>query len=215
MNRTNKKVFESLKLFLTVLAIYLISGISFLIIYGKRESFLILNSLHTKQLDLFFKYFTNIGDGLFAIMISLIMFCFRKLRLLSLVLLIAYASSGIIAQIIKHIIESPRPKLFFNDESLLHIVDGISLMGSNSFPSGHTTTAFAIVTALALFTENKLLQLSYLLTAMLVGFSRIYLSQHFPADVLAGAFLGTATSIFVFLLVSSSSRLKKSKIFCL
>ncbi|MFM7587462.1 MAG: phosphatase PAP2 family protein, partial [Bacteroidota bacterium] len=67
-----------------------------------------------------------------------------------------------------------------------------------SFPSGHTAAAFAIASLLCLIDPPKPLaqystgarQLLLLTLAFAVGYTRVYLSQHFFADVLAGSFLG-------------------------
>ncbi len=61
-----------------------------------------------------------------------------------------------------------------------------------SFPSGHTTTAFAIASVLAHGYKDKLwIVLSSYSVATLVGISRIYDGKHWASDVLAGAALGT------------------------
>lgn len=58
-----------------------------------------------------------------------------------------------------------------------------------SFPSGHTTTAFAVAASLGLFYPGVLPGL--LFCAASVALSRILLGMHFLSDVLAGAALGT------------------------
>lgn len=64
-----------------------------------------------------------------------------------------------------------------------------------SFPSGHTVTAFATVTAMAFFGPR--LGAWLFLLAVLIGASRVITGAHYPADVIAGAALGAATSIFL------------------
>jgi membrane-associated phospholipid phosphatase len=50
-------------------------------------------------------------------------------------------------------------------------------------------------TYLSLVTKDQCWQFLYCVAAFLVGYSRIYLSQHFPADVLAGTIIGTSLAI--------------------
>jgi undecaprenyl-diphosphatase len=58
----------------------------------------------------------------------------------------------------------------------------------SSFPSGHTTVAFACATVLSYF-EPRLAPALFLL-ALAIGFSRVYVGVHYPLDVLGGAVLG-------------------------
>ncbi len=63
----------------------------------------------------------------------------------------------------------------------------------NSFPSGHTAAAFVMVLLIA--TYAPVLFPVFLLLAIGIGLSRIYLGVHFPTDVLAGVFLGITSGI--------------------
>ena len=60
-----------------------------------------------------------------------------------------------------------------------------------SFPSGHTASAFLMMTLLS--STFPALQIPTFCWASLVGVARVYLSVHYPTDVLAGAFLGILT----------------------
>lgn len=78
-----------------------------------------------------------------------------------------------------------------------------------SFPSGHTTTAFAIATVLWLYGArigNRWMGAAGFVWATLVGLSRIYRGVHWPSDVLAGACLGIAGGIVVFWIAERFSR---------
>ncbi len=68
-----------------------------------------------------------------------------------------------------------------------------------SFPSGHTTAAFSIGVSIALkFTGLATISL---ILASLVGFSRMYLGVHYPTDVGAGVVVGSASAIFIKMII--------------
>lgn len=67
-----------------------------------------------------------------------------------------------------------------------------------SFPSGHTTTVFALACALTLLYPRRRLVVAGWAAAALVGASRVVVGAHFPGDVLAGAWLGTVVALGVF-----------------
>lgn len=173
----------------------LIPGSILLLSKGKAESFLILNAWHTKWLDELFIRYTELGNGFTAVALSLFFFFVLKKRNLGLTLLFAYALTGIAAQIIKPLVESPRPETYFSPQWLPFFIKEIIHTGKSSFPSGHTVTAFAVASVLALYYKNNMLHVLFLILAVAVGFSRIYLSQHFLTDVLAGSFIGVAGGI--------------------
>lgn len=67
-----------------------------------------------------------------------------------------------------------------------------------SFPSGHTSTAFATATALTLSTKKWYVAVPSYAYACAVGYSRMRLGVHFPSDVLGGMILGIGSSLLVF-----------------
>gem|GEM_PF-199220 len=67
-----------------------------------------------------------------------------------------------------------------------------------SFPSGHTSTSFAIATMFALrYPTYPLIYIPIYAWAMTIGYGRMYLGMHYPSDVLAGAIIGAGSSILI------------------
>lgn len=64
-----------------------------------------------------------------------------------------------------------------------------------SFPSGHTAAAFAL--AVAMYAVLPAWGPLFVVTALLVGWGRMYLGVHYPIDVLAGACIGLTTGTLV------------------
>ncbi len=90
-----------------------------------------------------------------------------------------------------------RPSVVLAAENL-QIVEGLSLHCCNSFPSGHTASAFAGVTVMLLVRSNIWLQLLGFILAAGISLSRVYLAQHFIEDVIAGSIIGVMVPIFIF-----------------
>ena len=199
--RKNKAYFSGLLLLV-------ISGIVLLLLMGKSAVFISLNSYHPFWLNVFFINYTFVGDGIFAIGMIVVYFLYFRKKKEAMTLLYAFLISGITVQIIKNLVNAPRPRLFFEQGQYMFFLDGVSLSNNSSFPSGHTATAFAIATIMILFLKNKKWQMPILLAAALVGYSRIYLAQHFLIDVLIGAIIGTISGFVAFYLVTNFKGIK-------
>lgn len=106
----------------------------------------------------------------------------------------AIAVSGILAQVFKHVVGRARPRLFAVDGAFRF--QGPSLQSVlTSFPSGHTTSAFAAAVALGYMKPEWRGWL--LLGAVLIGLSRILVGAHYPSDVVGGAALGGLVSVWL------------------
>ena len=66
------------------------------------------------------------------------------------------------------------------------MVKGVDVHSYGSFPSGHTATAFTFALLIALLIPSAIVSITCILIALIIGYSRIYLSQHYPVDVAAG-----------------------------
>lgn len=179
-----------------LLIVLTISGIS-LAVFSSRTIFFGLNSIHTLYLDTFFQNYTLLGDGVFSIAIFLILLLAER-SALAMQVITAYLFSGIVSQILKRAFHAPRPHSIISNAEYPHFIEGITNTGMTSFPSGHTTSVFALATILALNTTDKRFSIIYLVTAIITGYSRIYLGQHFLADVTAGALIGTFSGLLVY-----------------
>jgi undecaprenyl-diphosphatase len=116
----------------------------------------------------------------------------KKHSKLALIVMVAYLSSGIVAQIFKAIIYAPRPSLYFKLHEYKYYIDTFetSRAGANSFPSGHSASVYALVTVFAVYFKRKYISFCLITIGILAGYSRIYLAHHFLIDVLAGMILG-------------------------
>jgi len=162
---------------------------------SKADLHLWLTSFHTPIGDVFFRYYTFVGDWIpYLVIAGLLFYRYR----MAFFVLISQLATGLVSIIIKQTWNEPRPILYFQQHFpsvQLHQVVGEHLNTFHSFTSGHTITAFALFLALTFYTKNPSLHFLYFVLAMLVGYSRIYLSQHFALDVLVGSFIGVFVTI--------------------
>ena len=154
------------------------------------EIFLAINQLpHNRWLNGFFRFFTLIftgGLGWYLIMVLTLLSDPRKgTRLVRHAVLPLSAATSLVEFPIKAFFHRSRPFISF----IQAIVIG-KKPGSWSFPSGHSASSFA---GAWLFSREYPGQSPFFfLLAALVGFSRIYLGDHYPGDVLSGALSGMA-----------------------
>lgn len=181
---------QSIHIWIAV-ALLFVAAIIFLCRKNKMDGFESLACFHSKGWDVFFTWFTYIGDALFILLLAVILFFCRR-KLLSIGIIISCILSGLIAQILKNIFPSPRPAVLFREMGrAFYEIPGVTLMNSMaSFPSGHTTSAFALMTMLVLTYPKSKWNTLWLIMAAAVGYSRMYLGNHFLIDVTVGAFIG-------------------------
>lgn len=190
---------KPVKYYLTSYSLLLLITLMPLIFYTQDELFLIINSWHTEFMDKFYYWLTYLGDGIvFAVLILGLLFISYRKALLGLTIFLVTA---LVAQLLKRIVFSEvlRPVAKLGEDHVLAIPEGVSPLMHNSFPSGHTTTAFALAFFLLVSFSNKINWFILLILALLVGYSRVYLTHHYPIDVWAGSIIGTAGALFLYL----------------
>jgi membrane-associated phospholipid phosphatase len=109
--------------------------------------------------------------------------------------------------IVKQLVERERPYTSIGADIELR---GHQMVGL-SFPSGHTTTAFATAVLMMAFLPGRWRWLP-LVIAGVVGVARIYLGEHNPLDVLAGAILGTALAMLSRAFILSGDEVEGSSV---
>ena len=146
----------------------------------------------------FFEIISELGHGgIPLIILSLIMMLFSRTRRYGTAMLFGLAIGALITNCcLKILIARARPysdetQAFFNTDlyQKLWMTVGQNVESDKSFPSGHTTAAFASMTALFL-TGNKKYSWAAFIFAFLMAVARIYLVVHFASDVLAGIAVG-------------------------
>lgn len=96
------------------------------------------------------------------------------------------AFAAVATEALKVVVKRPRPYQTYSE------IYPDEIDYSNSFPSGHTSVAFAAATSVTLISKKWYVAVPAYAWAAGVGYSRIYLGQHYPSDVAAGAIVGAA-----------------------
>jgi len=100
---------------------------------------------------------------------------------------------GVLTYSLKRAINRPRPYDSYPDQIIPYTTEK-----SHSFPSGHTSLAFATATALSLKYPKWYIIAPGYFWACSVGYSRMNLGVHYPSDVLGGALLGAGSAYITY-----------------
>ena len=146
---------------------------------------------------------TYLGDfGMATIIVLALLFWKFKYAVVAIV---SFGATAGITQFLKKIIFYDVKRPLYNEElwgiyksGEIHLVEGVQQMSDYSFPSGHTTSAFSIFCFIALLSSNKWVGFASIVLAVLIGYSRVYLCQHFYEDVFVGALIGGIGSLLIY-----------------
>lgn len=163
-----------------------------LIPYGNEIC--LLNPFRHEPLNTLFIYWTKLGEEIIWIMAIILLALFKNYRSSLIALMIGFVVI-VSAYFSKTVYQTPRPAKFFSEHNRTKevvFVPNIEVFtGKTSFPSGHTMSGFAFWGIVAfIFKRRFWIDLVCGLLACGVGFSRIFLCQHFLIDVGAGGALG-------------------------
>lgn len=157
--------------------------------------FTLFNSRNYPQwLDRFMWLATQLGNLVTAVIVAFLVFFLYEHRL-ALEIIFGTFTLLLLVETIKVLTDRDRPFLTHDTARII----GWKERG-DSFPSGHTSQTFFLVT---LFIQHFHLGLTGAATlytvAAVLGFTRVYVGAHYPRDVFAGVVLGTVWGILAML----------------
>lgn len=155
---------------------------------ANRDLFLVLNHAVSVLPDSFWAHVTALADTLLALVIGTVLF--HKHPTLLRAILIAAIIATLISHTLKPLLDIARPPAVLSADSFNII--GAAWHGA-SFPSGHSVTIATLLGLPAFYfyqnRQNNVLLILFAI-ALFIGFSRIAVGVHWPADVLAGIAIG-------------------------
>lgn len=169
-------------------------------LWGKNEAFLYLNTNLGLIADKVFEYSSYLAEGWIWIPYFIVIVVLYKKDITF--ILMNFLISTLLTQFAKNyiFITAMRPISSGLDVTQIHTVAGVEIHTFNSFPSGHTATAFTLFLLTTYLFPNKYAITFGLLYALVCSYSRIYLAQHFPLDLAGGILVALLTlpfSIFI------------------
>jgi 4-amino-4-deoxy-L-arabinose transferase-like glycosyltransferase/membrane-associated phospholipid phosphatase len=155
--------------------------------------FLVNLNLQNSFFDLVMPFITK---NVWMIFLPLFLWCAAKDRKTALLALVLGVGALLLADWTSNTL-----KHFFGRVRPCHMLDGVRLLvgcgESFSMPSSHAVNAFAFMTPFYLLLQRNRIRYLFLVVAVTVGFSRVYVGVHYPSDVLAGALIGMLVSVLV------------------
>ncbi len=161
-----------------------------------------VQTIQTPILSAILKVITTLGEGgIIFILLALGLLITKKYRKAGFAMIIALAVMVVCNNLVlKEIFARPRPFNITYDwwNEIYRFPEIVSRPDSYSFPSGHTSSAFAA--AVALLWYDRKIGIPTTIFAFIMGFSRIYVEVHYCTDVLAGLVVGIIYAVIGVLL---------------
>jgi membrane-associated phospholipid phosphatase len=198
-----------------VLAIYLLLVLVAIVVifyFEKNQVHLFVNQyVGNRFVNALFFNATYLGDGVVApfLVLAVTVINMRAGFTTTCALLLA----SLISTILKYQFfdDAHRPYYIFQyfDRHDLNLVEGVEMHIHNSFPSGHATQTFAILMSAVFVAKRQGFKIFFLAVAVVAAFSRVYLSQHWLVDILAGSLIGLFCSFAFYALFILRDRMRR------
>ena len=173
------------------------------------EILLFLESVRTPFLDFIFNVITHFGDEAVAVVVlTVFLWCGNKSAAYNM-LYCTFFNLGT-NQLLKNIFKVPRP--WVKKPELTIVESAREAASGYSFPSGHTANATVLFGCIAANIKEKWKKILLILLILLIGFSRMYLGVHSPADVITSWVLGGAFVVGISAVCKAAEKSKKADI---
>lgn len=156
---------------------------------SNREIFLYINKLANWLNPVIWSNLTILGDTLVALVLFLPWIRKRDDLLWS--IFFAAIVSIAISHGLKHFLAMPRPPAIFGQSDITVIGP---VYKRHSFPSGHATTIFTIISLIIFKSTNTKFRLFLFFSAILIAISRVAVGVHWPTDIIGGMLTGWFSS---------------------
>ena len=180
-----------------LLLIFVFTGIS---VFSQNIDIDLLKSINLNrntQFDGFLKHVSN-SAGPVAFGIPVLLFGLSYIqkdpltRKRALYIGASVLTAVVVTNILKYSVNRPRPFETYP------FIEKVTSGGSPSFPSGHTSDAFSLATAISIAYPKWYVIVPSYAWASTVAYSRMALGVHYPSDVLAGAIIGTGSAFLCY-----------------
>lgn len=187
--------------FLYPFVLWVLIGGFALVFFSRQNLFAVVNTNNTDFLDVTMVWITKMGEGVFGVFILILLLGLKSFRNWWYFSAAAFCNiiPALLTQGVKSAVNAPRPLNYFKEVTWLHHLPEWDRLMERSFPSGHTCAAFSLFCFLAfiLVPRYKWAGFVFFVFALAVGYSRIYLAQHFFLDVYVGSVIGVILPIIV------------------
>ncbi|MDO5111606.1 MAG: phosphatase PAP2 family protein [Clostridia bacterium] len=146
----------------------------------------VLQGIRTPFLDAVFQFFTFFGEETLFLVLALVIFWCVDKKCGYFLIYVCFVGTAI-NQFLKLVCRIPRP--WVRDPDFTIVESAREAATGYSFPSGHTQSSSGLFFGVARYTKRRALRIACVVLTVLVGFSRMYLGVHTPADVLTSLLL--------------------------
>lgn len=210
------KHFRQFRFFYIPTFLWILIGTVLVFITEKPDFNIFWNVYKTPFLNFFFIFLTHLSDWQGLVFFGLLILILTKNPYHLGWYIFTILLSSLILYLTKQYVFPDFDRPFYLYAEHITAVPGVENKIHYSFPSGHTTTAFAIFSLLSVAFKKPFWQLLFFLIAFLVAISRVYLGQHFLQDIVAGSFYGCAIfwlSSILFLQLTKKTSFSRENIF--